>query len=165
MKEVQLTKGKIALVDDKDYLDVLKYRWCYTSGYAWNAKLGLMHRYLMGLPYIKGHRGPIKGQPQVDHINGNKLDNQKKNLRIVNSSENQLNHSKTKGKSKYRGVIWAGSQKDLKKNWIVRIKLPNQSRKYLGSFESEIEAAKAYDKYAKEHCPEFTKLNFTKENV
>jgi len=160
MKEIQLTKGKIALVDDDIYNDLICVRWCYTSGYAWNGSRGLMHRYILGLPYVKGHRGPIKGQSQVDHINGDKLDNRKENLRVVTSSENQLNHCKTKGKSKYRGVIWAESCKTLKKPWIARIKLPGKPRKYLGSFETDYEAAIAYDTYAKENCPEFTKLNF-----
>lgn len=160
MKEIQLTKGKVALVDDNDYLTLIKTRWCMNGDYAFNTKLGTMHRYILGLKQNKGMRGPTKGTKQVDHINGNKLDNRKENLRIVGNSENQLNHDKTKGKSKYRGVIWAKSCKSLQKPWIARIKLPNKPRKYLGSFNTEEEAALAYDRYAREYCPEFTQLNF-----
>lgn len=163
MKEIQLTKGKVALVDDDDYSDLIRVRWCMNGDYAYNGNLGTMHRYVLGLEQNKGMRGPTKGTKQVDHINGNKLDNRKENLRLVDNSQNQLNHDKTKGKSKYRGVIWSGCNSGLVacgKPWIVRIKLPDQPRKYLGSFATEEEAAIAYDLYAKEHCPEFTKLNF-----
>lgn len=160
MKEIQLTKGKVALVDDDKYLDLIKVRWCMNGDYAYNTKLGTMHRYILGLEQNKGMRGPTRGTKQVDHINGNKLDNRKENLRLVDQSQNQLNHDKTKGKSKYRGVIWAESCKTLRKPWIARIKLPNKPRKYLGSFDTEEEAALAYDEYVKEHCPEFTQLNF-----
>jgi hypothetical protein len=162
MKEIQLTKGNIAIVDDDTYTDLIQYRWCMAGGYAYNSRLGTMHRYLMKQPYNKGQRGTRRDQLQVDHINGDRLDNRLENLRLASGSENSLNYESVRGRSKYRGVIWAGSQKSLLDNdrpWIVRIKLPGQSRKYLGSFKTEEEAALAYNEYALEHCPGFTKLN------
>ena len=116
MKEIQLTKGFTTIVDDFKYDELILYRWCLTGSYAYNKKLGSMHRYLMNQPYQKGKKGSSKNDIQVDHINGNKLDNRIENLRLVTLSQNQLNHSKTKGKSKYRGVIWAGCQKSLLNN-------------------------------------------------
>jgi hypothetical protein len=162
MKEIQLTKGRVAIVDDDQYDDLMLCRWCLNGEYAYNGSRGSMHRYILGLPRLKGQRGPQKGQLQVDHINGNKLDNRKENLRLADSSQNQLNHSNTKGRSKYRGVIWSGCNKSLLKNnrpWIARIKLPGFPRKYLGSFSTQEEAALAYNIAALELCPNYTKLN------
>lgn len=162
MKEIQLTKGQVALVDDDKYNDLIQYRWCLSSGYAYNASKGSMHRYLMDQPYQYGKQGSSKGDIQVDHINGNKLDNRLENLRLVNLSENQLNHSKTKGKSKYRGVIWAGSMKHIAnagKTWIARIKPTGMKRIYLGSFATEEEAAIAYNNAVLLYSSNHGKLN------
>ena len=162
MKEIQLTKGNVTLVDDDKYNELITYRWCFSSGYAYNSKIGSMHRYLMKQPYQKGKRGSSKGDIQVDHINGNKLDNRLENLRLVNLSENQLNHSKTKGRSKYRGVIWAGSMKHITnagKPWIARLKPSGQKRMYLGSFATEEEAATAYNNAVLLYSSDYGKLN------
>lgn len=162
MKEIQLTKGNVAIVDDDKYTELVNHRWCMTGDYAYNSKLGTMHRYLMNQPYQKGKRGSSKGDIQVDHINGNKLDNRLENLRLVNLSENQLNHSKTKGKSKYRGVIWAGSMKTIAnagKPWIARLKPSGQKRIYLGSFATEEEAAVAYNNAILLYSSNHGKLN------
>lgn len=167
MKEIQLTKGAIALVDDNDYEDLIKYRWHLNGKYAHNLKLGPMHRYLMGFSPEKGRRGPKKDQIQIDHKDENTLNNTKSNLRLVNNSQNQLNHSKAKGKSKYRGVIWAGCQKSLLDNnrpWIARIKPTGSKRIYLGSFETEREAAISYNEAVLRYCPSYGKLNIIEDN-
>ena len=162
MKEIQLTKGAFTIVDNDKYLDLIKCRWCLNGEYAYNFTHGSLHRYLMNLPINKGQRGSVKDQIQVDHINGNKLDNRLENLRLANLSENQLNHSQTKGKSKYRGVIWAGKQKSLinaGKPWAARLKPTGKPRIYLGSFATEEEAALAYNNAVLNHSEKFGKLN------
>jgi hypothetical protein len=163
MKEIQLTKGTFTYVDDEDYLELSKYRWHLNGKYAHNLNLGGMHRFLMGFKPIVGKgSGPKKNQIQVDHIDGNTLNNQKSNLRLVNSSENQLNHISTKGKSKYRGVIWAGKQSNLMnagKPWIARLKPTGKPRIYLGSFATEEEAALAYNNAVLIHSVQHGKLN------
>jgi hypothetical protein len=94
----------------------------------------------------------------ADHINGKGYDNRKANLRLATRSQNCMNKPfiKTKSSSsKYRGVSWS---KSLKK-WHVQIGLHGK-RIYIGYFNNEIEAAKAYDKAAKLYHKEFAVTNF-----
>ena len=97
-KEIQLTQGKVAVVDDEDYemLIGLGVRWCLNDGYAFNAQYGRMHRFLMSAPTNR----------MVDHVNGDKLDNRRENLRLATSSENQANRRAVRGASKFKGVTW-----------------------------------------------------------
>ena len=92
-----------------------------------------------------------------DHINGRTLDNRKKNLRSATRSQNVWNSKKTSrsGYSKYKGVTF----RKRSKRWVSMIGV-NSRQIFLGSFEDEIRAAKAYDKAAKKHFGEFAKLNF-----
>ncbi len=101
MKEIQLTKGKVTLVDDEDYEYLMKNSWCYQNpGYAArrkNKSIELMHRVIM-----KAKKGE-----QVDHIDMNRLNNQKENLRIVNNSQNGMNKLvQNNSTSGYKGVSW-----------------------------------------------------------
>ena len=105
------------------------------------------------------HRQVMKyeGELFVDHINGNGLDNRKDNLRLATPEENKHNSRKRggRGQSKYKGVTL-----DKKKNqWRVRIGYKGK-RIFLGCFDDEIEAAKAYDGSAKELYGEYARLNF-----
>lgn len=148
-KSIQLTQGKIALVDDEDFERLNQYKWCFSGQYAQRKVLRktiLMHRVILECP-------------QVDHIDGNRLNNQRSNLRACNHAQNQMNREKSKGLSSvYKGVSW---HKQVEK-WRARIQT-NQGCLYLGLFESEIEAAQTYDEAAKEHFGEFARLNFPRK--
>jgi len=91
---------------------------------------------------------------QVDHIDHNPLNNCRSNLRVVTNAQNQMNSRKRVGcSSKYKGVS------NRYNKWRVYIKLNGESI-YLGSYNDEIEAAKVYDKKAKELFGEYASLNF-----
>lgn len=151
MREIPLTKGKIALVDDADYEWLSQWKWFYHSqGYAvknYNNSCVLMHRKIMN---------PDKGFV-IDHINGNKLDNRRENMRICTYSDNNKN-SKTRGKPliKYKGVRYSPDRK--LKPWSAEIHAPS-GRIYLGSFKNENNAAQAYNFAALEHFGEFASFN------
>jgi len=95
-----------------------------------------------------------------DHINRNGLDNRKANLRPATVSQNLCNRTKrkTKSRSKYKGLEWDKIQRKYK----ARIQLNNR-KIYLGSFNSEIDAAKAYDKAARKYHGDFATPNFKSE--
>ena len=155
MKRIKLTHGKFALVDDEDFEKIYKYSWhlkCtwgiyYAMGWeVSNGKHILMHRLIMG----------AKKDQKIDHIDGNGLNNQRKNLRFATNSQNQANCRKQKRKtsSKFKGVCWDNRDK----RWLAYIK-KDQKAYRLGSFHSEIKAARIYNKKAIELFGEFARLN------
>ena len=107
-----------------------------------------MHRFIM----------KPKSNEYVDHINGDKLDNRKENLRICTKKENQRNQKVRKDNtSGYKGVaLMAG------KYWRAYITSGGSRQKHLGNFKTKEEAARAYDEKAKEYFGEFARLNFPK---
>ena len=133
------------LVDEDNYYDLMQYGISFTGGYAKNGKLGYIHRYIMN--YSEEH--------YIDHINGNKLDNRKSNLRLATSQQNNMNRSSgVNSTSQYIGVSF-----DTRSGkYIAKI-----NGKHIGIFENEINAAKARDGAAKELHDGFHKLNFTDE--
>lgn len=102
----------------------------------------------------------IMNQPegmQVDHINGNKLDNRKQNLRICSNQQNNRNTKSRKGStSKFKGVSWDNTNK----KWMSQISLGGGKHVRMGRFVNEIDAAKAYDEKAKIYHGQFAYLNF-----
>lgn len=140
MIEIPLTKGKIAIVDD-DMAHLLKWKFFLSDfGYARRTVcLGngkrisvFLHHLVAGFPINKF---------QIDHINGDRLDNRRNNLRIVTRRQNQANRREHRGEklknSKFVGVTKA------KNKWAARIKI-NGRNISLGSFELEKTAGKAY---------------------
>jgi len=155
MKEIPLSQEKIAIVDVEDYEVVSQYHWytrktshnfyAVTHIYQDGKRTTLAMHQLIMLSYF--------GQ-QVDHINGNGLDNRKKNLRVVTHQQNNFNRKYTFGTSKYKGVSW--NKRD--NCWQATIKFNNKA-KMLGYFKEEVEAAKSYNSAAKKYFGEFAALN------
>jgi len=132
-----------AQVDEADYDRVAAHRWhMHPRGYAiagsGNSKV-LMHRLVLGLANPKGNgRGSGVGRPQADHINHDKLDNRRQNLRVVTNQQNHQNRPHGHGTSKYRGVyLHAKSGK-----WAARAKSHGRTH-WGGYYPTELEAAVA----------------------
>ena len=154
MKEIPLTRGKIALVDDEDYEAVARYHWCFSCGYAKRqatlapkkTAMVYMHRLLVGA---------VKGQ-EVDHINMNKLDNRRANLRLCTPSQNKANQNRRiDNRSGFKGVCL----RKRKMKWEAQIAVGGHNM-HLGYFADRIDAARAYDAAAMRHFGEFARLNF-----
>ena len=138
--------GDYAIIDQSDHDLISNYNWSITSnGYAFSTIVGYMHRFILS----------PKENEFIDHINHNKLDNRRANMRICNNQENSWNMIPKKGTSKYKGVSWNKQEK----KWCAQIRIKGLQTK-IGFFEDEIEAAKSYDKAAKKHFGEFAYLNF-----
>lgn len=161
MKKIELKgnrgKGMFALVDEDDYERVNQLKWYPDKGNL--TKYAGTFTFINGKPvHVALHRlimGLSKGDgKEIDHINGNGLDNRKQNLRVCTRGENLRNSKFRKGSSSHRGVhLHKGSKK-----WYAQIRFDNKKH-YLGSFDCEIEAAEAYNNAAKEHHGEFATLN------
>jgi hypothetical protein len=154
MKRIPLSQGKTALVDDEDFGWLSQYKW-YFDRYAWRYEKNVdgsrrrvaMHREVLGLSFGDG--------VEVDHRDRNKLNNQKGNLRKGRRKDNNGNRNGVDGTSKFKGVSF---RKDTGK-WRA---YGTEKDKYvsLGSFTSEEEAARVYDRWARKYFGEFAKLNF-----
>lgn len=153
MKEILLTRGFVALVDDEDYEELsFGGKWSTTKGgYAQrhcrykngNASKELMHRIIMNLKVGCGL--------DVDHINGIKTDNRKINLRICTRGQNLKNQKIRKdNKSGYKGVSW----NDRRKRWDAAAS-ENGSTVKIGSFSTKELAHKAICEYRIKNHKEF----------
>lgn len=165
VKQLPLTRDKVALVDDDDYEAVKQFKWFALRDdkkdgremfYAvrsvgskvdgkWKNKMFYLHRDLM--PGVK----------QIDHIDGDGLNNQRSNIRPATKSQNAANRKNlsTTASSRFRGVSWFKPTK----RWRACIKV-NQKYISLGYFLSEEDAARAYDDAARLHFGEFASPNF-----
>lgn len=156
MKKIELTQGKFTIVDEADYAELNKFNWHYAGGYArrnmrlpnGKRKIVFLHRELMQTP--EGY--------ETDHINGDRLDNRRENLRIVTKNQNQRNTKPRKGTSEYKGVSYYKSKRHKTGYWVARIQVDGKVKR-LGYFKTEKEAAIAYNKAAKAHYGEYARLN------
>lgn len=158
--QIELTKGLYALVDDEDFEELNKVKWCAIKGrYTYYAVRGVRVKGEGRNIGFKMHRVILKLSDRkifVDHIDGNGLNNQKSNLRKSTCADNRRNSKGNKiGSSMYKGVFW---NKENKK-WRSKIGF-NGEKIFIGDFTNEIECAKAYDKKAMELFGEFAYLNF-----
>jgi hypothetical protein len=159
MKEVKLTHGYVALVDDEDYDRVSQYVWhakidhrtvyAATSMPLYNDKLTniRLHRFVMNI---------YDSEVEVDHRDHNGLNCQKHNLRVASSSQNSRNMRPHRlSASGFKGVI----QSNCHRKWRAKIKVDGKSID-LGTFKLAEDAAKAYDVAALKYFGEFAYLNF-----
>jgi hypothetical protein len=153
---ISLGQNKFALIDEINYEKISKYRWYIHKGYAFRQEYcdGLCVKFSM-------HREIINAPPyvEVDHINGNRIDNRQSNLRLATRSTNVMNRVDrgAGSNSGYRGV-------HLRKNGYYQATITiNYKQVYLGTYNDAIWAAKAYDDAAREYFGEFARLNFPKE--
>lgn len=152
LREIPLTQGKVALVDDEDYDWLSPYSWRYNNnGYARTVVYGnstrkdmYMHRMI-----LRADQGMI-----VDHINGDKLDNRRDNLRKVSAQENSANSAKKSKRNQYKGATWSR----VSRKWMAQIS-HNYTYYYLGLFDTEEEAAHAYNEKAVELFGDYARLN------
>lgn len=163
VRVVPLTRGYVTIVDAEDYEEVSRYKWCAAkrpptvtpyavrtlrnAGHKTNVAL---HRVLLDItdPRI-----------QVDHINGNGLDNRRINLRLATASENQWNRRRRAvNASGFKGVTlerrWG--------RWRARIRVHKRERS-LGHYDTPEAAARAYDEAARRLHGEYAALNFPQE--
>ena len=155
MRTILLNTEIVAFVDDEDYDRLSKYNWSISQSESSTQ----IRRY-------EGTKRDGRWVPMandvlqlygvlIDHKNLNPFDNQKSNLRQATHSQNMMNRSKfSNTTSKYKGVSWKKSNK----KWVAQARY-NGIVVYLGSFENELEAARAYNEYAKQYYGEFALLN------
>jgi hypothetical protein len=155
---IKLTRGKYAIVDARDFIKLYIFKWyakeSFETFYAVrsffeNGKKRhiFMHRQIMNPPKDKC----------IDHENQNGLDNRRTNLREASKAENNRNRRKIigAGSSIYKGVMF----KNDHNKFYASIKV-NGQKIFLGYFDSDIDAAKAYDQAAILYHGEFASLNF-----
>ena len=163
MKEIKLTQGKVAIVDDEDYEHLRQFKWyplraggtIYVRRYCGRVngkqKQLLMHREIMDTP---------EGE-STDHINHNGLDNRKENLRICTVSENMCNRgAQSNNTTGYKGVFkYSVTYNGKTYSYMTAAIRHNSKLMGLGYFKTAEEAAKAYNKAALKYHGEFAKLN------
>ena len=171
MKEIPLTKGRVALVDDEYYYYIRQFNWFITkSGKGYAARKGeqyidkdgkkkqsiiFMHRIIMNTPK----------NMEVDHRNRIKTDNRKSNMRNCIHSENTRNRPGLEdATSQYKGVYIYKSKYnrngEYRIKYYIRAKIAIDGKQiHIGSFKTEEDAARAYNEAAKKYFGEYALLN------
>ncbi len=162
-KIIKLTKGLETIVDDEDYEVLSKYSWYvikksntyYAVRNAFKdgkRKTIHMHRFIKNLVTLDGEY--LNPGAILDHIDRNRLNNQKNNLRLASKSNNSMNRLKMNGKfhSKYKGVSLSRGKFHAYINF-------NKKRVNIGYFDTELEAAIAYNNAAIQYHKNFACLN------
>lgn len=153
MRQIPLTQGQFAKVDDADFDWLSQWKWtAQKTGHNFYAmrhdrgRLVLMHRLINSTPEAM----------VTDHRDGDGLNSQRCNLRTATQRQNMMNrHGKRGGSSSYKGV-WVDPNPRNRKQWRAAIRINGRVR-YLGRFHTEAEAADAYAIAAREHFGQFAR--------
>jgi len=155
-REITLTYGQVALVDDADFDAIVAVG-------KWYAKPGVDTFYACRTFYLSGRQWTgrmhnfVTGWDFVDHVNGNGLDNRRENLRPADDSKNMMNSRVGRhNTSGFKGVSRDGNR------WAARISLRGRTIN-LGGFATPADAARAYDEAAVFYFGEFARPNFLQE--
>jgi hypothetical protein len=160
---IPLTQGKFALIDEGDYDLVSQYRWQVkrTPSGKLYAQTSLPRRHPSGLRTLPLHRLILSAPVgiDVDHENGDGLDNRRSNIRLATRSQNAINRDKPPGgTSRFKGV------RLIAKSGRWRASICKQGRQiHIGNFRCEVEAAKRYDEVARQLYGPFARVNFPDE--
>jgi len=140
------------LIDTNDIPKVSGVLWSQNNGYVYNDKRGKLHKVIM----------PSSGQKEdIDHVNGDRMDNRKENLRPCTRAQNNMNkHGNKRNTSGYKGVSWC--KRDRK--WVANI-FYNRKHIFLGRFKNIHDAARAYNAKATELFGEFAHLNRIEDDL
>ena len=160
MKAIPLAGGKEALVDDCDYEYLMQWKWHFQrrrqTGYAARNKYTEKRRQHIFMHRLVAERcGLDVGKHDVDHIDGNGLNNTRGNLRGATRSQNNVNSKRPKTNSSGFKGVYPHSQVD---KWCAQIGVAGR-RVYLGYFDDPRDAARAYNEAALRHYGEFACLN------
>jgi hypothetical protein len=153
MKIIQLTQDKETRVDDEDYAELIAWKWqakhiktkWYAARHLGGGRHLWMHRYLLGAPE----------DLEVDHEDGDGLNNQRSNLRLATGAQNSKNRKiNANNASGFKGVSWEESRQ----KWRASLHAAGKSM-FLGYFIDPVEAAQAYDAAATAQNGEFARTN------
>lgn len=154
MKEIRVGDDVVAKVEDEDVETVSGLQWRFDGRYAYadgsETRKIYMHRLIMGNPVGL----------QVDHINGNRLDNRRTNLRVCQHAQNIMNQKGRGAVSGFKGVHPARRGD----GWCAHITLDGHMMD-LGTYDTPEVAAVAYNVAARQHFGEFAWLNKVSEDI
>jgi hypothetical protein len=155
MVVIPISRGLVTLIDDADFELVSRHSWS-AFPVRQQAERYYAQTKIEGRT-VRLHRFLVKPPPglTVDHFNGDGLDNQRVNLRIASHSQNNANKSAVTGSVGFRGV-WE------RRGWFRAVisDFPARRKRYLGTYDTPEEAARAYDRAARARFGPFARLNF-----
>jgi len=161
-RRIYLGEGKWVILDQQDYCRLSGFKW-YVNGNGVNFYAFRNMVVGPGLTRMKSMHRDIMNAPKgilVDHRNHDTLDNRSSNLRLATHSQNTCNRRKKKnGSSQFLGVYFNKE----KSTWDSQI-MHNGKKIWVGRFQTQIDAARAYDEAARKYHGEFARLNFPLED-
>jgi hypothetical protein len=156
---VPLTQGKVAIIDRADAHLVESRSWSARSKNGrWYAQTSDVRDGKRTCVEMQVVLAGVGGEFDVDHHDGDGLNNRQSNLRTATRAQNSWNQKRRPSKSGFKGVHWHPSSG----LWVVRMTVQGVSKTF-GYFHDPEDAARVYDAAAREHHGEFARLNFPKE--